>query len=225
MTCVARRSLGSVHRGVLLSGGDNVSLVRLSRRLREERGMQQNIICGILRTVRGLGLSARVLVGVALAGALVVACDVHGVTAPGTLVSMTVLPNATLVAGSTQQMTAVGYDADGRVVTVSPTWTAGTGGTINSSGMFSAGTVPGLFANTVTASVGSISAHATITVIPGALATIAVTPTPVTLAVGSTQQFIAVGKDAAGNIVAWPSLAWTAALDQRLVQLGFKFSF
>jgi hypothetical protein len=31
--------------------------------------------------------------------------------------------------------------------------------------------------------------------------------------------------DAAGNIVAWPSLAWTAALDQRLVQLGFKFSF
>src|SRR5712691_9698919 len=30
---------------------------------------------------------------------------------------------------------------------------------------------------------------------------------------------------AAGNIVSWPSLAWTAALDQRLVQLGFKFSF
>jgi hypothetical protein len=31
--------------------------------------------------------------------------------------------------------------------------------------------------------------------------------------------------DAAGNIVAWPSLAWTAALDQRLLQLGLKFSF
>ena len=31
--------------------------------------------------------------------------------------------------------------------------------------------------------------------------------------------------DAAGNIVTWPSLAWTAALDQRLVRLGFKFSF
>jgi hypothetical protein len=30
---------------------------------------------------------------------------------------------------------------------------------------------------------------------------------------------------AAGNIVAWPSLAWTAASDQRLIQLGLKFSF
>jgi hypothetical protein len=31
--------------------------------------------------------------------------------------------------------------------------------------------------------------------------------------------------DAAGNIAAWPQLNWTAALDQRLLQLGFRFSF
>jgi len=31
--------------------------------------------------------------------------------------------------------------------------------------------------------------------------------------------------DAAGNIIAWPSLAWTSALDQRLLQLGLKLSF
>lgn len=31
--------------------------------------------------------------------------------------------------------------------------------------------------------------------------------------------------DAAGNILAWPSLAWTSALDQRLLQLGLKLSF
>lgn len=31
--------------------------------------------------------------------------------------------------------------------------------------------------------------------------------------------------DPAGNIIAWPSLDWTAALDQRLLQLGFRFSF
>jgi hypothetical protein len=31
--------------------------------------------------------------------------------------------------------------------------------------------------------------------------------------------------DFAGNILAWPSLTWTAALDQRLLQLGFRFAF
>ena len=31
--------------------------------------------------------------------------------------------------------------------------------------------------------------------------------------------------DAAGNVVAWPELSWTAALDQRLLQLGFRVSF
>ena len=113
------------------------------------RNFTQNRILGALSRT---GFSARVVLVAAIAGALTLACDVHGVTAPGTLVSMTVSPNATLVAGSTQQMTAVGYDADGRVVTITPTWTivAG-GGTINASGMFTAGTMPGLYANTVKA--------------------------------------------------------------------------
>jgi hypothetical protein len=31
--------------------------------------------------------------------------------------------------------------------------------------------------------------------------------------------------DETGNIVALPSLDWTAALDQRLLQLGFRFTF
>jgi hypothetical protein len=31
--------------------------------------------------------------------------------------------------------------------------------------------------------------------------------------------------DAAGNVVAWPELNWTAALDQRLLQLGFRLTF
>jgi hypothetical protein len=114
---------------------------------------------------------------------------------------MTVSPNATLTVGSTQQMTAVGYDADGRVIPVSPTWSVVAGGTIASTGVFTAGSLPGVYAHTVVASVGGISANASITVIPGPLASIVVTPTPVTLAVTSTQQFVAVGKDAVGNIV------------------------
>ena len=172
----------------------------------------------IFRALSHTALSARVLMVVVLAGVLTLACDVHGVTAPGTLVSMTVSPNATLVAGTTQQMTAVGYDADGRIVPISPTWSiAAGGGTIVSSGVFTAGSVPGLYANTVVGSVGSISARASMTIIPGPLASIVVTPTPVVLGIGTTQQFTAEGRDAVGNIVpfagTWSVVAGGGAVD------------
>jgi len=181
--------------------------------------MTNTMLNRVRRALSPMGLSARVLISVVLAGAITSACDVHGITAPGTLASMTVSPNATLTVGATQQMTAVGYDADGRVVPVSPTWSvAAGGGTIAATGVFTAGSVPGLYAHTVVASVGSISANASITVIPGPLASIVVTPTPVTLAVTSTQQFIAVGKDAGGNIVAftpsWSVVAGGGSVDQ-----------
>src|SRR5665647_659502 len=92
------------------------------------------------RVVRALSptwRSARVLMAVAMAGALSAACDVHGISAPGTLQSISVSPNATLVAGTTQQMIAVGYDADGHVTNISPTWSiAASGGTIAASGVF-----------------------------------------------------------------------------------------
>jgi Ice-binding-like len=173
----------------------------------------------VVRALTPTWRSARVLIAVAMAGVLSAACDVHGVSAPGTLMSISVSPNATLVSGTTQQMVAVGYDADGRVTSISPTWSvAASGGTIASSGVFTAGTVPGLFANTVVATVGTISGRASITVTPGALATITVVPTPVTLAVTTTQQFTAVGKDASGNIVTfsptWSVVAGGGAIDQ-----------
>jgi hypothetical protein len=31
--------------------------------------------------------------------------------------------------------------------------------------------------------------------------------------------------DTTGNVIAWPAWNWTAALDQRLLLLGFRFSF
>jgi hypothetical protein len=68
--------------------------------------------------------------------------------------------------------------------------------------MFTAGTLPGTYTNTVKATSGGISGTATLTVTIGALATITVTPNPATLAIGATQQFTAVGKDASGNVVA-----------------------
>lgn len=174
---------------------------------------------GIARTLTRMGSGARLLVAVAIAGALVAACDVHGVVAPGSLQSITVTPNATLAAGTTQQMTAVGYDADGRAVTITPTWSvAANGGTIGTSGIFTAGIVTGVFANTVVATVGTISGRATMTVTPGAIASLVVSPTPATLVVGTSQQFTVVAKDAGGNVVpftgSWSVIANGGAITQ-----------
>ncbi|MDB4913635.1 MAG: hypothetical protein JWM95_1279 [Gemmatimonadetes bacterium] len=165
------------------------------------------------------GIRMRILTAVALAGMLTSACDVHTISEPGTLASITVGPNATLGTNATQQISAVGYDAEGRVVAITPVWSVATGGgAINQSGLFTAGGVTGVFANTVVATVGGISGRSSITVTAGPLATITVTPNPVTLALGGTQQFVAVGKDAAGNVVpftpTWSIVAAGGTIDQ-----------
>ena len=171
------------------------------------------------RPLPRLGISARVVIAIAFVGGITSACDVHGITAPGSLASITVTPNATVMASGTQQMTATGYDAEGRVVPITPVWSVqASGGSINPAGMFAAGIVTGLFSNTVVATVGNISGRASITVIAGPLASITLTPNPVTLAVGATQQFVVVGKDAGGNVVpftpSWSVIAGGGTTDQ-----------
>jgi hypothetical protein len=148
-------------------------------------------------------LTARLAVAATLAGAFGMACDVHTPTAPGTLASIVVTPNVTLAINATQQFIAVGKDAAGVVVAISPVWSIEQGGgAINTTGLFTAGTTPGAFTSTVKASSGGISGTASVTVIIGTLATITVSPTPVTLPISGTQQYTAVGKDAGGNVVA-----------------------
>jgi len=169
------------------------------------------------RRLGGRRSTARFGVTIAIAmvatGIAFAACDVHSPTAPGRLVSITLTPNAsTLAINGTQQFAAVGRDADGVSFPIVPTWSVvANGGAITSAGMFTAGTVPGNFPATVTASLGGTSATAGVTVIAGPLASITVTPSPVTLVVGATQQFVAVGKDSAGNVVAltptWSTVA------------------
>ena len=121
---------------------------------------------------------------------------------PGALAIITVVPTpVTLAVTGTQQFTAVGRDAGGNIVTFTPTWSvvAG-GGAITQAGIFTAGAVPGTYTNTVQASNNTLRGFATVTVTVGPLATITVTPNPVTLPATSTQQFVAVGRDASGNV-------------------------
>jgi hypothetical protein len=164
------------------------------------------------------GLTARLAVAVAVAGALFAAC--HTVTGPGALAAITVTPNpATLSISGTQQFTAVFKDAAGNVITTgSPTWSVSAGGgTINATGLFTAGTAPGTFTSTVQATSGSISGTATVIVTTGSVRTITVTPNPVSLPANATQQFTAVGKDAGGNVVAitptWSVVAGGGAIN------------
>jgi len=121
----------------------------------------------------------------------------------GALASVTVTPNpAQVAAGGTQQFTATGRDASGNVVAITPTWTvvAG-GGTISAADLFTATGAPNTYTNTVVATAGSFSGTATVVIATGTLASITVSPNPASMVTGSTVQFNAVGRDAAGNTV------------------------
>jgi hypothetical protein len=123
----------------------------------------------------------------------------------GPLATITVTPNpSNLQANGTQQFTAVGQDAGGNILAITPAWSVvNGGGSINgSTGFFTAGSTAGTFGNTVKATSGTVSGTATVIVsaIPPVLATITVTPNPVTMQSNNVQQFNAVGRDGNGNI-------------------------
>ena len=165
----------------------------------------------VRRSVRALASRARiagVFAAIACVGLYTAACDVHGISGSvgssvGSLASLSISPNPqTLAVNGVQQFVASGKDNSGASVAVSPVWSVVSGGgTITATGMFTAGTLPGTYTNTVMATSGGLSATATVVVTVGPLASITVTPNPATLAIGATQQFVAVGKDAAGNVV------------------------
>jgi hypothetical protein len=157
----------------------------------------------ILRALSPPQWNRRLAAAVAVAGVLLASCDVHTPAAPGSLTTISVTPNSTLQIGATQQFVAVGTDAAGEVVLISPVWTivAG-GGSISGAGLFTAGMVPGTFTATVKATDGTISGTANVIVTIGPLATITVTPNPDTLAINATRTFVAVGRDAGNNVVA-----------------------
>jgi hypothetical protein len=124
------------------------------------------------------------------------------IVSPGALATITVAPDvSTLDVGATQQFAAAGKDAYGNVVVIAPTWQAATG-SVTSTGLYTAGNIPGTYSNSVTATVGLVSGSATIVVNPGPLTSIVISPANVAIFPGSgLQQLTATGHDAVGNIV------------------------
>jgi hypothetical protein len=85
----------------------------------------------------------------------------------GPLFAITVAPDTTLVVGATAQFRAVGRDANGNVVAITPVWsTVNPPGTIiAATGLFTAGNTIGSFPNSVQACVGTICDQANVIVI------------------------------------------------------------
>lgn len=186
--------------------------------------MSFNLLSRSTRPSVRRGLTSRVLLGVATAGLFLTACGVHDATGPGALASITVDPDVTLQIGGVQQFTATGRDANANVVAVTPTWSVvGGGGTIGSTGLFTAGNTVGVFAGTVVATVGVLSGNADVTVIAGPLASITVTPNPATLNVLTTRQFVAVGRDASNNILPITPV-WSVVSGGGTIGLGGLFT-
>ncbi len=142
------------------------------------------------------GRIARAIVALAFAGLFTAACkDTSG---PETLSTLTITPTtATIAVNGTVQFTAAGTRSGANVTLNTPVWSVTGGGTISSSGLFTAGPTPGT--STVTVTCGGISSIATVTVTAGPPATITVTPDPATLPILTTVQFTAVVRDANGN--------------------------
>ena len=95
--------------------------------------------------------------------------QVYGMTHQNpVLTSIIVTPNfSTVATGKNTPFTATSLDQFGNAFTTSPTWAVSGGGTISASGLFSATAVGGPF--TVTATSGTVSGTASVTVTGGAV--------------------------------------------------------
>ena len=118
--------------------------------------------------------------------------------------------SASLQVGATQQFTATGHYSDGSTAGVAVTWLA-SGGTISSSGLYTAGAVAGNYQVVATEQGGSISKAAAVTLTTAApvLTAITVAPSTISLAPNGTQQFTATGHFTGGGTGS-VSVAWTA---------------
>ena len=167
-------------------------------------------------------LTAR-LVAAAFITLLAAACE-QLPTGPGTVRSIVVTRNPdTVVVTGRRNFTATGYDNNGTVVGITPVWSVAAGGTISAAGSFTAGNVPGTYANSIKATVGSLSGTATVVVISGPATTLTITPATTTLSIAGTQQYTVVVKDAGGSVVPGTPV-WTAQVGVGTISASGLFS-
>lgn len=121
----------------------------------------------------------------------------------------------TVESGSAAPLSLTLTDAGGRSVSPSGpvSWSVADAAVATLSGSGTVVTVAGARAGTTTvrAQVDGTSASSTVTVTPGPVQTVRVTPSPVTLELGETVGLAATLADAYGNVVAGPSPTWASS--------------
>jgi hypothetical protein len=119
-----------------------------------------------------------------------------------TIVSLALTPQSTtLNTGASNRFSATATLSDGSLTLPSLSWTA-TGGTVDSTGLFTAGPVPGTYKAIATTSNG-VADTATVSVTESApvVTQLILSPATTTLVEGASKQFSAVGKASDGSTV------------------------
>jgi uncharacterized protein YjdB len=112
--------------------------------------------------------------------------------------------------GSTKQLTAQVTDDQGNVLTGRPISFSSSNAavaTVSSGGLI---TAVAIGTATITATSEGKTGTADVTVIPVPVASVEVAPTTADLTVGQTAQFVAVAKDAKGNVLTGRAIAWSS---------------
>jgi len=128
--------------------------------------------------------------------------------------------SASITVGGSLQFTAEPEDIyNNRILYVDFVWNTNVG-SVNSTGYFTAQTVPG--SGWITATNSTVSGSATIDVSAGPVDNIIVTPDPTTVLAGDTQQFTATAYDAFNNMI--PEIEFTWSTNIGVVNLTGYFT-
>ncbi|UOF81158.1 putative T1Ss secreted agglutinin rtX [Caudoviricetes sp.] len=134
-------------------------------------------------------------------------------TVVGPLASLVVVPSPiSLTTGeATFEFTALGYDADGNEVTITPVWSIVEGSPYASIDADTGALTTGILTEeedvTVRAAVGSLTADAAVSIADIVLDSLVIAPDAWEMAVGTTRQFTAVGY--VGDVVVSVSPVWS----------------
>ncbi len=129
---------------------------------------------------------------------------------PGPAVSLTINPNPLKIpAGSTQALSVIGTDQFGNQFDADVLWTINaSAGAIDNSDVFTASSDIGVYENAITAKLGNTSVSINVEVIPAAVASINLQPSPVLINAGTSVQLTATPTDRFGNRVNSP-ITWS----------------